>query len=821
MILLKTTYTAIAFSLCVLLLLPSCSNETEIGGRHHYIGEKVSLSIQMETRDVTDPDLEIDGVRAIVFNGDGELVFNGTPDPAAGSTDGSRVVKVKAAPGTNHIYIICNETTELTGKLDGIATQSDIEDITFNAVGITGAPPMYGKVEDAFVKARSDGSQATVTVGGITSAELGIKVTRLVARIGFTAIKNVDTSTQEDFKVTKISIKVCHMPKQTTIGEGRYYTADEWSDELSIEQTGLLDNNGAYEIDKTNEFGHYTYTVPDGINSIVLPDTYIPEHLLADKTNASRATYLRIEAECQMKDESTQVLRGIYLLNIGQNSSANYNLERNNYYHIYATITGLGAQGIYAEVVEMEEHDITINWKPIDGLVIVSDKQADYNTDGTSKEINVWDDYNVYSGILKTYHTETGYKDVVFKYGSLIAVSNIQGTSAGTGFTPPKSGAELGDILWYPASYAVTSITAWATVPYRTAGNIPADNSVEEVAKALGDPCKLVGLSEIQIRDGRMFDNKLWHMATYEEYQILNNAQDNEVRTGGYGTFHYLLLPYMNYRDESGQTAGDTDKGQFWTTRATSAFIVDGSFGSFDESRNAQHGYTVRCVRNTIPESKITVDRIISVDYQGNENGLGAPFSIGSNVPYWKAELVTTGTNNDNDFSFTSGATSEHTAYGKFAQNIPVYIKRWESQSQRNFRVKVEGTGLDGKTVSQEFTISQSGYRYTASTTFAPAISGYIPQAGETYSITMKINPSDVNVPAGELMIQAVYQDAEIARSNRVSLVDNQHEYFGLSITIPENNAPDIIGLNLIIYVMQENKAILQLSKISVLQNKK
>lgn len=64
-----------------------------------------------------------------------------------------------------------------------------------------------------------------------------------------------------------------------------------------------------------------------------------------------------------------------------------------------------------------------------------------------------------------------------------------------------------------------------------------------------------------------MVDNKLWHMATPEEYQILIDAQDNVERTGGYGTFHYLLLPYMNYRDESGQTAGDTDKGQFWTTR--------------------------------------------------------------------------------------------------------------------------------------------------------------------------------------------------------------------------------------------------------------
>lgn len=455
MIVLKTTYTAIVFFLCVLLLLPSCSNETEIGG-HHYTGEKVALNIQMETRDATDPDLEIDGVRAIVFNGDGELVFNGAPDPVANSTDGSRVIKVKAARGINHVYIFCYETEELAGKLAGVTARDDIENITFNAVGITGVPPMYGKVENAFVEARSDGSQATVTVGGTKLTELPIQVTRMVARLGFTAIKNVDDTKEEDFKVTKVSIRVCRMPKSTTVGEDQPYTADEWSDELLIGQTGELDNNGTYSVDNSTD--PWIYTVPDGIHSITLPETYIPEHILSNKADASRATYLKIEAECQLKNGSTQVLRSIYLLNIGEGVSPDYNLKRNNSYHIYATITGLGALGIYAEIVEMEEHDITINWKPIDGLVIVSDKSADFDFDNdTSKNINVWDDYSVYSGILKTYHSETGYKDVVFKYGSLVAVQTDRKSTAGTTFEPPASGSDLKDILWYPGSYTTGS----------------------------------------------------------------------------------------------------------------------------------------------------------------------------------------------------------------------------------------------------------------------------------------------------------------------------------------------------------------------------
>lgn len=805
---LKTTYTAIAIFGCILLLLfASCSFETEVGGARHYTGEKISLNIQMGVRDVSDPDREIERVRTIVFTNEGKLVYNDVDIPTAGSGGDAYVVKAKVARGINHVYIICNETAELTSKLKDIIAKSDVEDVTFSAVGITGAPPMYGKVEGAFVNARSDGSKATVTVDGVTSSELEVKVTRMVARIGFTAIKNVDTSTQEDFKVTKLSIRVCHMPVQTTIGAGQAYAADDWSDDLLIEQTGLLDNNGTYEIDRTTS--PYTYTVPADLNSIVLPDTYIPENLLSVPSDVSRATFLRIEAECQQNNGSTQVLHGTYLLNINQGSSSvNYNLARNNYFHIYATITGLGALGIYAEIVAMEEHDITINWKPIDGLVIVSDKSDDFDTSidpHESKNINIWDDYNVYSGILKTYHSETGYKDVVFKQGSLIAVQCNRTEAAGTAFVPPVSNSDLNDILWYPGSYDAAAITSWSAIPCQT-GDIPTDNTAEEVAKALGDPCKLVGLSSVQIDNG-IVDNGLWHMATTEKYNVLITAADGISYDDGYGTFHYLLLPYASYRDENGTTAWDASKGHFWTAAGATAFITDGSSGTIADGQGAQRGYTVRCVRNTIPESMITVARVVSVNYQGNSNGKPAQTSITSNVPYWKAELVTSGTDvGFDDFSFEPGETSVHTMYGKFSQDIPVYIKRKNSQSMRNFAVNVEGMGLDGQMASKQFTVSQTGFKYATSTTFDPVIvNNMIPLAGETYIVTVGIGPTDVPVPTGNLLIRALYQGKEIGRSQEVVLQDGVYTYSGLRITIPDNKTPDIIDLNLEFYVVQND----------------
>lgn len=70
--------------------------------------------------------------------------------------------------------------------------------------------------------------------------ELPVSVTRMVSRISFTAIKNI-TNPNEDFKVTKLTVKVCRMPAATPIEEGRAYTEDIWSDDLTISGTGELD----------------------------------------------------------------------------------------------------------------------------------------------------------------------------------------------------------------------------------------------------------------------------------------------------------------------------------------------------------------------------------------------------------------------------------------------------------------------------------------------------------------------------------------------------------------------------------------------------
>lgn len=809
----------IKFSANVLLLTMfalftySCTKENEVTGARIYEGEKIPMSIKMGTRnDTTDKDEVINSVRAIVFNDKNELVYNDVSD-ASINVDGTYTASIRAARGYNNIYIICNETSELTEKLSAITLENKIEKVTFSAVGIIAPPPMYGNVIRAYVESRSDGKNATVTINNIKMTELPVSVTRMVSRISFTAIKNI-TNPDEDFKVTKLTVKVCRMPVATPIGEGQAYTEDIWSDDLTIPGTGELNNNGTYTINGDN------YTIQDGIDFITTPATYIPEPILSDPQNASYATYLKIDAQCVLKNGSAQVLNCIYLLNIGQNPPKNHNLTRNNHYQIYATITGMGAMGLYAEIVAMEEHDITINWKPIDGLVIVSDKAADYDAVAdTSRNVNIWNDFSVYSGILKAYHSETGYKDVLFKYGSLIAVHSDPDTEDGTNFVPPTTAEALNDVLWYPSSYDPLTITGWSNVPYLAGGEISAGNTPEQVKQGLGDPCKLAGLSETQIRDMGIVDNGQWHMATPEEYNHIIAASNNEVSSYGYLSYHWLLFPHNRYRDESGASRGDGTTGCYWSNNA-SIFDFSGTptvTANLRADKDRRNGYMVRCVRNEIPESYMRVGIIISPDYQGTESGKTAYFGIDSNIPYWTATLVTSGTDvgtaTTDDFSFESGNDAVHTTHGSNTQNIPIYVKRKESTSSRSFRVRVEGIGLDGQTKSTLLTISQAGYQLRASSELSTL--DVLPQEGGTYNLNIKLTPTDVPIPAGNLYVQVVYSGEQISVSDKVETASNTYSY-PVSITIPANKNPSLIGITVYIVLERETGVGIAISSLSI-----
>lgn len=796
-------------SVVVMVLSVSCAKEQAEIPPGPYTGERLRMKVRLGEAAAATDDAAINSVRAIVFNDKGQLVFNGMREAVL--SGGIYSTDIHAARGFNDFYIVCNETEEIGQKLAAIVRETDVEATTFAASGMRPPLPMFGKVARAYVSANSDGSDAKVTVNDITTDHLPVSINRMVARLSFTAVKNIPAG-QTDFTVTALRVRVCRMPATTSIRENKPYISDVWADDLTVAGEGTLDNNGSYTVTPTASGNQYT--VPDEVDKIVVPDIYIPEHLLEVPADASQATYLKIDAQCRLKDGTAQTVSSIYLLNLGEAPPQNHNLRRNNHYHIYATITGLGAMGLYAEIVAMEQHDIAVNWKPIEGMVIVSDKAADYDLAAdTTRNVNVWNDYTVYSGILKTYHAETGYKDVVFKYGSVIAVMNDRDGSDGQAFVPPSDASTLNDILWYPASYGnpYTKITDWSGIPYITTGDIPTDNS--RVTEGLGDPCKLVGLSETQIRDEGIVDNRQWHMATPEEYAILMAAADNETGSGyndhGYRSFHTLLQPYAPYRSESGQlSAVGSNAGWYWATIGLSAFGFSGSDPATAAvtAQDSRRGYTVRCVRNDIPESYIMIEKSPTFSYQGNTT-TGSPIRVAANVPFGRATLITSGPNvgtstDFDDFSFEPGDTWVHTVTGAYSQDVPVYVKRKESRSQRTFKVEVEGMGFDGRTVSQIVTVTQNGYSFNG--TIADISDEKIPKAGATYNLTVTLTPNDIAVPAGRLVVEAKYLDKLVGQTTEIATSPDQYVYQNMEITIAPNNTPDVIGILFNVYYLPE-----------------
>lgn len=171
------------------------------------------------------------------------------------------------------------------------------------------------------------------------------------------------------------------------------------------------------------------------------------------------------------------------------------------------------------------------------------------------------------------------------------------------------------------------------------------------------------------------------------------------------------------------------------------------------------------------------------------------------------------GTATPEDFSFELGDNTVHTTHGSNTQNIHVYVKRKESTSSRSFRVRVEGTGLDGQTKSTLLTISQAGYQLRASSELSTL--DVLPQEGGTYNLNIKLTPTDVPIPAGNLYVQVVYSGEQISVSDKVETASNTYSY-PVSITIPANKNPSLIGITVYIVLERETGVGIAISSLSI-----
>lgn len=275
--------------------------------------------------------VEIKTYRILVYN-NGNLISNTS---VTNTQDDIPTTKIKVAKGVNNFYVFCNETAEMKTKIDNVASESDLENITFtSATTVTNSEiPMYGKVLNALIEVYNGG--VNVTVNGITKTHLTMTADRLMVRLSLTFIKNI-IDANKDFVVDGLKINIHRMPKTTTIKPNTPYTTTDWVSSASIMGSGTITNNGEYIISNGN------YSIADGVDNIKLRNLYIPEHVLVDATNKDKASYIVVEVTYHMKNGSGAKFTTEYNIDLGQAPPTNYNLNRNNHIDIYATIRKLG-----------------------------------------------------------------------------------------------------------------------------------------------------------------------------------------------------------------------------------------------------------------------------------------------------------------------------------------------------------------------------------------------------------------------------------------------------------------------------------------------
>lgn len=719
----------------------------------------------------------------------GGIAFNRSTDNGLQEvlqSDGSSTFTLELKAGDYALYSIANETASMSNELNNLKNLEDIKKIAVTGSFTENTIPYLGQV-DFMLRNVAGGANTEFEVsidGGTTwSRQLDVTMTRTQCKVSLFLRKK--TGTNDVVKIRKVEL--CKIPDKSYLVTKMYDPAQPVTRNV-FEHTGL--SIGADVSAAQDDLTSYTTIFDTG--------EIFPEKNMTDKSDASKATYLRIVAEYGTAQTTylVKLRNDIYI--------EDYNLTRNVHYNVYGTITSEGEMGIYAMIVPTKIYDIAVNWKPVEGLVIVSDREADLNADR-----NVWNDYSVYTGLLKVYNKAT-YNDVLFKYGSVIAITNNTSLTSALPFVPPVSANELNDVIWYPSGFNISGITGWSNVPYLDDNtDFTAGNAIEKIYEGKGDPCRLAGLSPQQIGTDRIADNGQWHMATPAEYALLMKAANGAGSANdlGYRSFHELLLPNVKYRDANGLLKDShSGAGTYWVASGTKAFSFVSQNPAAANVVNADpsQAYAVRCVRNSIPKADISFGATPGFSYKGSTTG--NEWKVYSNVPYWKFELITSGTGvgsatEFDDFSFVPPGDPQyplHVMEGAYSAAPKVYVKRKESTTDRTFGVKFSSIHYNGEELEHLLTVTQQKYTIRAEMTPTPSFDNdenRIPLLGGTYNMHILLTPDDITMPAvGSIKIELYYHGI-LKSTSTVAALTGSREY-DVELVIPKNETPDIIGLD-------------------------
>lgn len=744
---------------------------------------ETSVSIVVNTRATGETDGTVRCLRLVVTGwtdkGTGTVSYNRlneSPEITTGFT-------VKARKGDNNFYLIANETPDMTSALDALKTAADVDQfkIKFKPLKAGESPVMFDVMKKVAVNAADKDKVATVTYTdavGITHTgqdKLPLTLTRTSARFSLAFIKRSDA-----FTVKNLSFKVLRIPSYSCLGENQTYPGTQWSTEaLPQSSTAELTVNNTATWNAST--GEYTYGKGDKIS---FDDFYLPEHLPEDAHRGvvDYSTVLLVNGTCILPGGREQDAN--WQVNLMANK--NFNINRNNYYKVAVSIIGMGAIGMAAEVMPVTEHDIPVNWGVSDGLIVVSDRTADYG-----KNLSVANDMTAYSGILKVVKTTNGtatYHDALFKFGSVIGISAP--ITAGTAYN------SITDVLYDPALVGNAYVlTPWASVPAAASTAIISGNTYDALKQGLGDPCQLIGVTSRQMEQGR-YSNGLWHTATPEELQRLIDNGDAKAGitadSRGLLGFHELLVPTSARRDANGSTVVAGGQGFYWSGNTAQRLVFTASSANavLNNSGSPQEAYPLRCVRNTIPESEITVANI-TVGYQGGTFTI----PVNTNVPHWTAEMITSANINGDvaNAGDPAGVTLQTTS-GGYAGTISVSVpRRTQSDIDRVCYIRIIGTGYDGVLAKRIITLLQNRleWRVTIVSNTMDQAGNQLPGAGGNYTAVLSVTPVDATVFPKDVTCQLTISASGVADvvGQKITMTS---QTVNILYTIPQNTSPGV-----------------------------
>lgn len=348
----------LALTLSIAGIMPGtsgCSPESTDGGI-----SSDPAAVMLSARISVDPselDTYVSKIRLIGFGrDDGSLVCNSLYNTLSPAADGTVVFTESVRRTGLRIYVLANETDEMTAKLDFIYNESDF--LALDAVSKIGFVPGWEPAPDSpfIMSDLLEIDAPALDTNGAVSVKASLE--RMQAKLSF-SLANEYSATQTEGAATyttvvKVSnVRLVNVPQyQSAVLPQGAYNYQYLSADLPL----AIETGGVYGVGTWED----TYGM-----------VYIPEHLLADN-DPQKATAICFSAErsfvnaADLTDVKVTTAKQYVVpvqAPLGMGEGMDYSVRRNSHYHIQCRITGWDeGPVITSEVVPWSYHKVEVDF---------------------------------------------------------------------------------------------------------------------------------------------------------------------------------------------------------------------------------------------------------------------------------------------------------------------------------------------------------------------------------------------------------------------------------------------------------------------------